>query len=294
MSLQSLVQVAILGLLMGGVFALLSSGLTLIFGVMRVINLAHGSFIIASSYTALWLFTSFAVDPVLSILFSTPIFFFAGMAIQRFLLSRLEGQPPGTTVLLTFGLALIFEGVYAFRWKATMRFVDVSYAGASLNLSGFLFPVSRVLATVLSLAVLIFLFFVLRRSKLGMAIRATMQSRETAQMIGINVANISAASMGIGVATAAIGGAILSFIFAFQPATQWLWISSLLSIVVLGGLGSLRGAFVGSLILGFANAMAAVLWSTLWAPMVFYVTLFAVLLVKPQGLFGVVTRAEEL
>ncbi|MFQ5873881.1 MAG: branched-chain amino acid ABC transporter permease, partial [Dehalococcoidia bacterium] len=123
--------------------------------------------------------------------------------------------------------------------------------------------------------------------------RATMQDRETAQLVGINVAYISAVSLGIGMATAAVGGAVFSFIFAFQPATQWVWISSLLSIVVLGGLGSLRGAFIASLVLGFANAMASVLWSTLWAPIVFYLTLFVVLLVRPQGLFGVVTRAEE-
>lgn len=293
MALQSLVQVAILGLLMGGVFALLSSGLTLIFGVMRVINLAHGAFIVASAYFTLWLFLDLDIDPILSMLLSAPIFFAVGIALYYLLLRRLEGHSPATSVLLTFGLALVFEGVYAFHWSATNRLVDVSYAGFSFRLGNFLFPAGRVLATGLSLAILLTLYWILQRTKLGLAIRATMQSRVTAQTIGINVDQVSALSMGIGTATAAIGGAILSFNFPFQPATQWIWVTNLLSIVVLGGMGSLRGAFVGSIILGFANAMASILWSTLWAPIVFYITLFIVLVMRPQGLFGVVTRAEE-
>lgn len=287
-SLQSLLQILLLGALAGGVYALMASGLTLVFGVMRIVNLCHSAAILAAAYMAYSLFLRWGLDPMLSALISIPLLFGAGWLLHRLLIRQLEGSPQFSllTVLGTFSLALIVEGVLSYIYSGIPVVARVPYATQAYFWSGFYLPKAQLYAGVFSVVNLAVLYVVLYRTRLGRAIRAAMQNRDAAQAVGVNVTRVSGIALGIGLAMAGGAGAMMSFLYAFSPATHWVWIATLLSIVVLGGLGSLHGAVVGALLLSVAAAFVSNIYGPTWANVVFYAVLFLVLLIKPEGLFG--------
>jgi len=293
-STNVLVQVAIIGLFTGGVYALMASGLTLIFGVMKVINVAHGAFLVLSAYISYWLFTNYGLDPIVSIIITVPLFFLFGMIIQRFLLSRRQNDP-GFTVLVTFALALALDGTMGSLWATTQRTVRTSYTSevfqfalADWNIRLSYVRIGGFVAAVIALAVL---YLLLIRSRLGRAIRATIQNWDAAQLVGVNVGRVQNMTMGIGLASVAIGGALFSLIWSFNSASHTAWIAKMLSVIVLGGMGSLPGALIAALIMGVVEAVAAVTLKVYISPIVFYLILFLTLLFRPQGLMG--TRVRE-
>lgn len=291
---QVLVQVMLVGLLTGGVYALLASGLTLVFGVMRVINIAHAAFVVLGAYIAYWLFVNHGVDPLLSMVLSVPLFFVLGYLTQQLVIARVPPEP-GYTVLVTFALAIALSGVMGAMWETTFRSVRTGYTSEVLRFSvgelSIRLPVVRIVGAAGAVAVLGVLYLILKRSDLGRAIRATIQNSSAAQLVGVNVGRVRALSYGIGLATAGAGGAIFSLIWSFNANSYEEWISKLLAIIVLGGLGSLPGALVGGLLMGVLEALAAVTVTTYISPIVFYLVLFFVLVFRPQGLFG--TRVRE-
>jgi branched-chain amino acid transport system permease protein len=288
-SANVLIQVAIGGLLTGGVYALMVSGLTLIFGVMRVINIAHGAFLVLGAYITYWLFTSFSIDPIVALLITAPLFFAGGVIVQRYLLARVR-QEPGLLVLVTFALAITLEGIMGTIWQSTGRSVRTAYSSEVLRLAladlTVRLPLVRLAGFVAALIVLALLYALLRYTDLGRAIRATIQNPQAAQLVGVNIARVQAITFGVGLATAAAGGALFSLIWSFNAASHEEWISKMLSIVVLGGLGSLPGALVAALIMGVVEAVASVTITTYLSPIVFYLVLFLVLILRPQGLMG--------
>src|SRR3990170_1029403 len=284
-----LIQVAIGGLLTGGVYALLVSGLTLIFGVMRVINIAHGAFLVLSAYLAYWLFTLLGMDPIVSIAVLAPLFFVLGVLVQRYLIARVR-QEPGLLVLVTFALAITLEGVMGSLWRTTGRSVRTAYTGEVVPLAlGDLtvrLPIVQLVGFAAAVIALGVLYLLLTRSDLGRAIRATIQNPDAAQLVGVNVALVRALTFGAALASVAAGGAVFSLIWTFNAGSHEAWISKMLSIVVLGGMGSLPGALVGALIIGVAEAVAAVTITTYLSPIVSYLILFFILVFRPQGLLG--------
>jgi branched-chain amino acid transport system permease protein len=283
------VQTLILGVLVGGVYALMSSGLTLIFGVMRVINVAHGAFLILGAYITYLLFQNLHIDPIVSILITIPLLFGTGWVLQRYMLSRIK-NPEQTSVLVTFALALVMEGIMGAVFQTTFRSVKPDYATDAIMLAGYRFPVTRLMGFGAALVVILALYLILQYTDLGRAIRATIQDPRAAQLVGINVAKISALTFAIGVATAAAGGSLLSMIYSFNPASQADWVARTLSIIVLGGMGSLPGAMVAALILGVMEQLTAIVITLYWSPIVFYFFLFITLILRPQGLMGEVVR----
>jgi branched-chain amino acid transport system permease protein len=290
-STHLLIQTIILGLLVGGVYALMSSGLTLIFGVMRVINVAHGAFLIFAAYCTYWLFQLVGLDPILSIILTTPLLFVLGWLIQRYVLSRIDNAER-SSVIITFALAVTLEGIMGTLWKTTIRSVKPEYATHVLQLAGYRFPATRLLGFAAALVVLLILYLILQRTNLGRAIRATIQDRNAAQLVGVNVQMVSAITFGIGVATAAAGGSLLSMIYSFNASSQTDWITRVLSVIVLGGMGSLPGAFVAAIILGVMEQLTAVVVTLYWSPIVFYLFLFLTLIFRPQGLMGEIVREK--
>ncbi|MFH1906063.1 MAG: branched-chain amino acid ABC transporter permease [Chloroflexota bacterium] len=290
-STHLLVQTIILGILVGGVYALMSSGLTLIFGVMRVINVAHGAFLIFGAYCTYWLFRLTGLDPLISIVFTAPILFVLGWAVQRYILSRIE-NPERNSVLFTFALAVTMEGLMGTFWKTTLRSVRPEYASEVIEIATYRIPITRLAGFVAALLVLLILYLILQRTNLGRAIRATIQDRSAAQLVGVNVQMVSALTFGIGIATAAAGGSLLSMIYSFNASSQIDWITRVLTVIVLGGMGSLPGAFVAALILGVTEQLTAVTITLYWSPIVFYIFLFITLIVRPQGLMGEVVREK--
>jgi branched-chain amino acid transport system permease protein len=285
-------QIVVLGLLLGGVYAMMASGLTLLFGVMRVVNLAHAAFILIASYMTYLLFESLTLDPMISLIITMPLMFGLGMGLYLLLFPRLEESPRYVemTVLLTFGLALIVEGLLTFTFTGTFRSVRPDYAATSITIGNIFMPTSQLYASLISFALLILLWVVLRFTKIGTAIRATMQNRAAAQIVGVNVRWISALAFGLGMSLAGAAGSLLSFMFPFFPARHWQWIALLLALIVLGGMGSIKGAVIGALLLAVASAIVTDQIGPTWSPITFYLTLFLILMVRPQGLFGAKVR----
>jgi branched-chain amino acid transport system permease protein len=281
-------QIAILGATLGGVYALMAAGLTLIFGVMRIVNIAHAAFIVLAAYLSFWAFTLYHIDPMVSIAIVMPILFGLGAAVYRLLFARIADSRRHSemTVLVTFALALIIEGVTGYLFTGVYRTTTPDYASDAFDLGPFYVPKGQLYATVLSLALLGGLLGFLRLTRTGRAIRATMQNRAAAQLVGVNVRRISTLTFGLGTALAGASGALLSFLFPFFPAKHWQWIASLLALIVLGGMGSLLGTFVGAMLLSIASAVVSDRFGPTWSPATFFLALFLILLVRPQGLFG--------
>jgi branched-chain amino acid transport system permease protein len=288
---EQLVQIIILGLLLGGVYALMASGLTLIFGVMHIINVAQGAFLVLAALITWELWKTTGIDPLVTMIVTTPLMFVGGYVVYKLLLERLRDSSPSMTVLLTFGLALVIEGGMGVVTRNVFRSVTPSYFNSSYNIGPLFLPKPQVYGCLAALAVLGLLYFVLTHTWMGRAIRASSQNLDAAQLVGVSATSVAALTFALGASTAGVGGSILSVLFAFFPASHYLWISRLLGIIVLGGMGSLPGAVVGALLLGIAETVTASYISLRWATVVFYLVIMAVLLVRPQGLFG--TRLRE-
>jgi len=285
------VQAAILGVLIGGVYALMASGLTLVFGIMRVINVAQGAMVILGAYLSYSLFSHLHVDPFLSILLIAPAMFALGVGIHRiFIRSLRASNAEEMSLLVTWATALAIEGTLAVAYTTTLRSTIPSYAQHSWLIGGYRVAEVRVYGFLMSGAILFGLYLLLSRTRYGRSIRATVQNPTSARLLGVNADQVSAIGFGIGVSTAAAAGAVYGMIYPFNPGSHYDLISRLLSIVVLGGIGSVGGAVVAALILGVAESIVAVAISPTWSAFVFFVVLIAVLLFRPQGLFGVRER----
>ncbi len=288
--MHTIVQAAILGLSAGAVYALMASGLTLVFGVMRVVNVAQGALVILAAYLSYALFSRLHVDPFLSILFVTPVLFALGAGLQVVFLRRLRQDEQELSLLVMFAVALGIEGVLSVIWKTTYRSTTPSYANRSLRLFGYQVSVVRVLAFVLSVGVLAALWVLLERTRFGRAVRATVQNPTSARLLGVDAQRVSALGFGLGASTAAAAGAVYGIVFPFNPGSHYDLISRLLSIVVLGGLGSLAGSVVAALLMGVAEAVVAATISPVWSAFVFFAVLLGILVLRPQGLFGTTHR----
>jgi branched-chain amino acid transport system permease protein len=267
--------------------------LTLIFGVMRIVNIAHAAFMMLGAYLAFWVFTRFQIDPIVSIVIVMPVLFVLGMAVYRLLFGRIVDSQryAEMTVLLTFALALVIEGVTGYVATGVYRTTTPDYATDAFDLGPFYIPKGQLYATLLSVVLIGALVMFLRFTRTGRAIRATTQNRAAAQLVGVNVAWISTLTFGIGIALAGASGALMSFLFSFFPSKHWQWIASLLALIVLGGMGSLAGTIVGAMLLSIAAAVVSDMLGPTWSPATFFLALFLILMLRPQGLFG--KRPEE-
>ncbi|HXD68942.1 MAG TPA: branched-chain amino acid ABC transporter permease [Gaiellales bacterium] len=287
------VQAIILGLLTGGVYALMASGLTLAFGVMRVINVAQGAMIVAGAYVSYTLFTDFHIDPFVSIVLMAPAAFAVGVLLQLVFLRPLRSdEREELSLLVTWAIALGIEGVLSMIYTTTYRATLPGYVNDSLTIAGYRIAVVRLVAFGISGTILLLLYVVLHRTRLGRSIRATVQNPTAARLLGVDAERVSAYGFGLSVATATAAGAVFGMVEPFNPGSHYDLISRLLTIVVLGGLGSLTGAVLAALVMGVSEAVLAATISPTWSSLVFFVILIAVLVVRPQGLMGATERGR--
>ncbi|WP_275004084.1 branched-chain amino acid ABC transporter permease [Promicromonospora iranensis] len=280
-------QSLVLGILLGGLYALLAAGLTLYFGVMRVVMIAHSAFLILAAYLAWFFHERSGLDPLLSLVITVPLFFVVGYGMQRFLVSRLRPISLTTmSVLLTFAVALTIEGLLGFVWTGTQRRVQLPYSGTSLEVFGVSIAVVKLIAFALAALSLGALYLILRKTSFGRALRATTQHPEAARLVGIDTDRVAGLGFGLGLATAAIGGTALALDYTIYPSLHWHWIGPLMAIIVVGGLGSIPGAAIAAMLLGVAASLLQVPLGTTWAQTVFYLALFVTLMIRPQGFFG--------
>jgi len=286
------IQAIVIGLLLGGVYALLASGLTLIFGVMDVINVAQGALIILAGFITWAAWNETGLDPLLGVLITTPAMFLIGYGLYMSTIRWIQGKPASTSVILTFGLALIIEGVMGFTWTATLHRATPAYFDQSFTIGDIYLRKGQVYGCAIAIGVLAILYVILRVTWLGRAIRAVSVNMSSARLVGVDPSTVAALTFAIGVATTGAGGSIAAVLYPFLPASHYQWISRLLGIIVLGGMGSLPGAVVGALTLGVAETLTTTYISPRWATMVPYAVIMVVLLARPRGLMGAKLRED--
>jgi len=285
--LETFVQSVVSGALTGSLYAMIGVGLTVVFGVMRIINLAHGEMVMLGMFGAYWGQARWHLDPFLSILLWAPLMFLAGMAIYRLLLRKIVPGGELNTLLYTAGLSLLVANVALLAWSGDYRTISLSYGAEPVRPFGISIAVPLLVAFALAYAVTAALWLFLTRTDLGRAIRATSQSPEAAILMGIDVDRVATFTFGLGTALAAAAGVLLAPSLYLYPTVGELLIVKCFVIVVLGGLGSIPGAIAGGVLLGVVESLGAVYVSSTYKDGIGFVIFLAVLLYRPAGLFGV-------
>lgn len=281
--MANFVEILIRGLMLGSVYALVGMGLTLVWGVVGIVNIAHGEFVMLGAYFTFWAFSLLHLDPLLSVAFSIPVFFLAGMMIHKRITERLVKEQELSALILTFGMSILIWNLAQFFWTNTYR--SVSYLTGAFPLMGMIFSKSKTVSFGLAIGITAALFLFLKYSKLGKGIRATSQNSEVALVCGVNTMKMRALTFGMGIGLAGAAGAIVSLQWVIFPQMGGSYISKAFAIVVLGGLGNIHGALVGGLIIGALESLVTQYVTAKMAQIIPSLTILIILLVRPTGLF---------
>ena len=275
-----------MGILLGGLYSIIAVGLSLIFGVVKEINIAHGDLVILGSYFGFVALTVIGIDPILSLICGIPLFFGIGFAIQKFLLNRAFRISMDATLIIAFGISIILQNTFQLVWTPLSRGLTTSYALASFSAGPIHVPLVYVLDLIIAIIVMFFLRELLRRTYMGIAIRSAAQDRMAAQLMGINTNRIYAFTFGISTALAAVAGVFLGLTFPFTPVSGMSFLIIALGVVVLGGLGSIAGTFVAGIAFGLAQTIGGYFFGVAAQMLVAYTMVLVVLAVIPRGIFG--------
>ncbi len=284
----TLIQVLIGGLLQGGLYALGAFGLSLVFGVLGVLNVTHGDFLMLGGLLCYAAYVALGLDPLVSLLIVIPVFFGVGCAFERVLIQPLLAKPHHEllmgSILVTLGVALAIEDLVPFFW--TQSFSGIPYTMRSLVVGDIVIPTLRlaILLSILTLTLLLHVF--LRRTLIGIALRAMAQNRQAAMLVGVDLGRLSMLAFGIGTALVATAGVAHVMLYSITPTMGIPLTLKYLTVVVLGGLGSLLGSVLGGMMLGLSEALTSLYIGPSWAPTVAFIVLIVVLVTRPQGLFG--------
>ncbi len=285
--MSNFLRAVIDGVLTGSVYALMAAGLTLIFGVMEVINVAQGILVVLGAYLSYVLSVHFGIDLFAGLIITIPVMFVLGVGIQWGLMRRLgEREKVSMSILVTYAVAIILEGVLDLIFGPGYLQLTAWYVNQSIHVFGFYLPYIYVFGFILAVGLLGSLYFILYRTEFGRSLRASQQNKTAARLIGIDVNKVSAITFGIGVAVTAAGGMVFGATTTFNSNSSADLISRLLTIVILGGMGSIGGAMGASVLMLVIEAIVSTYWSPTWATLVFYMVLVLVLVVRPAGLFG--------
>jgi branched-chain amino acid transport system permease protein len=276
----------VVGVLTGGVFAVMASGLTLIFGVMQIVNVAQGAFVVLGAYLSYFLLSTFGIDPFIGLLLVVPLMFLIGVAIELIFIRPLKVDRLEMSLLVTFALALGIEGALTAAFGTSLVQLRVPYGNASFAMAGLHIAWVYVYGFALAVTILTALSLLLYRTRFGASIRATMMNRSAAQLIGIDVERVAALTFGIGAATAGAGGVMFGITNSFNPGSHYDLIGRLLAIIVVGGFGSFRGAIVAAIGIIVIEDTTSVLTAPVWGNFTFFLVLIGMLIVRPQGMFG--------
>ena len=279
-------QVIINGLLKGGLYALMAMGMSMIWGVMNIINIAHGSFIMLGAYTTYWLFTLLGLDPFASLPISMAAVFLLGWLLQKYLINLVVQADIFITLLLTFGIELLINNLALLFWTADIRKVQVPYGAANFEVFGAVVPYVRLAAFGLALIISAFLFFLMNHSRAGRAIRATSQELEAARLTGVKVGNIYAVTFGIGTCLAAAAGTLWAILFPISPTMGGILTLKSFVVTIIGGLGTMLGPLIGGIILGLVEALGTSWLGSTYENLISFGILLLVLIFMPRGILG--------
>jgi branched-chain amino acid transport system permease protein len=283
-----LLQQLVLGLLLGGVYVAVAVGFSLVWGILNIVNLAHGALIVVGAYTTWFVFSRFGLDPFLSLPLVAAFLFLVGYAMQRGLINRVIRAPLFFTLLLTFGIELVIVNLVLYVFKSDFRSVTPSYSGSGLDLGGVNIPYVRLAALLIALIMALLMALVLNRTRVGAAIQAVGADRDAAQLVGIDLRHVYALTFGLGAACAGIAGGLISTIQAINPTAGAPYTLQAFVVVILGGLGRVSATVVGGLLFGLIEVFgqAAPGLGAGYANAIAFAVLVIVLALRPQGLMG--------
>jgi branched-chain amino acid transport system permease protein len=279
-------QLAVSTILLGGIYALISVGLTLIFGIMRVVNFAHGEFQMLGMYLAFWAFTLWRVDPYVIVFVSIPIFFGLGLVTYAVVMRRVIHASHNVQIFTTVGLSILLQNVALVLWTGDFRFVRPWYASVVVRVAGSAFNLSQIVAFAIAVCVTLVLFALMRWTHLGRVMRATAQDRDAATLMGIDTDRVYRLTFAIGIAAVGAAGVLVSPLYSVYPTAELQFVLIAYVVVVLGGLGDMVGALLGSLIVAAVEVIGSYVFGTAWKEVLYFVLFIAVLVFRPAGLFG--------
>jgi branched-chain amino acid transport system permease protein len=286
MDFTFVVQSLLNGLLIGGVYSLVAIGLTVIFGVMKIINFAHGALMMLGMYATYWIATLLQLNVYVTIVFVLPLLFLVGVLFQKFLISPIMNAPGHNQLFLTLGVMLFLQNMAVFLWTPDFRILKTSYANINYYIGDISISLVHVLAFLMALLFSGLLYIILHKTDLGRAIRAASEEPVGAQLMGINIKRIYWITFGIGSACAGVAGTAITPFFPIYPYVGDIFVLTAYVVVVLGGMGSVFGAFVGGLIIGMADSIGAMILPGSMKSVLSFVIFIMILLFRPTGLFG--------
>ncbi len=282
-----LAEALLWGIANGCIYILLATGLNLIFGVMRLVNFAHGQLLMVGAFIAYEITTLTGINPYLSIFPAMGAVALIGIALEKLAFSRVRGTEKLNEIFISLGLIYVFQNLATLMWEENYNIqIPSPLRGVSLSLGEVLLGYDRILAIGVVVVILIGLVFLTKRTKIGLAMRATSQRSDTAMLMGINIRKVYLITFAVGAALAGAAGALYGIVFSFNPAIGALPTIKAFAIIILGGLGSIPGAVTGGLLYGIAENATGYLTNGIWQDAVAFALLIAVLIIKPTGLFG--------
>lgn len=282
----SLLDALITGVLLGGIFAITALGLSLVFGVMRLVNIVHGELIVLGAYLSLELVHRAGLDPLLTILIVAPVLFLFAAPLHRVLLEPLMAKGPEPALLTTFALSVIGQNLYILIWSGDTQSLPAPYATGSFSVGSLHIPAMYLISFGIALVLSFWVHLMLQRTGLGREIRASSEDSATAAGLGVNVTRVRVFVYGLAAACAAVGGVLVGLTFDFTPTTGLTYLLTGFAVVVLGGLGSVKGTLFGAVLLGIVESVGAAFWGDGYRDLIGFVAFLIVLSLRPQGLFG--------
>lgn len=289
MSIESFAQTLVFGLFVGGLYGTAAMGLALVFGVLKMLNIAHGELVMLGGYVSFWVFSAFGIDPFVSLVIVIPVLFAVGLALDRAVyrhIVRLLGEEKiKNSLLVSFGLTLVIQNLAQWLFTADERSIQVAYAGEGLNLLGVTLPYTRLGSLLIASVVTLGLNYFLRHTYPGKAILATAEDFEAAELVGINIHRVYMMTFALGASLAAIAGTFVTVTYGLSPSIGVIWTLKALIVIVLAGTGSILGAFPAGLLLGLVEALSGAFIDTTYREVIGLVIFLLVLILRPQGLF---------
>jgi len=276
----------LMGIMLGGLYALTALGLSMVFGVMRLINLAHGDLVVLASYGSYAVLTLLGIDPILGLIITVPVMFCIGILVQKYLMSKAVTIGAEAPLIIAFGLSLIIQNANQIMWSPQSRGINTAYSQASFHLFGKQLPMIYLLDFIVGIVVMLLLQEFLKRTYMGRAISAAAQDTRASRLMGINTKQIYYYAFGIAMVSAAIAGTFLGMTFPFTPTSGTTFLTIAFGTVIIGGLGSMMGTFLGGIILGLVQTLSAHFFGANAQMLTVYVIILIILAFRPQGLFG--------
>jgi len=283
---DQLIQQIVNGLLIGFIYSLIAIGLTLIWGVMNIVNFAHGDFLMLGMFTSFWLYTLYGVDPLFSIPVCTALLFILGLLIYRYIVSKVMKGPMLAQLVVTFGVSIFLANLAVFLWTPDFRLIEKPLLHGTWDIGDIKLSVPKFVATIGSVIVSLFVFLFLKRTKTGKAILATEMDREAASLMGINPERINSISFALGSALVGIAGAFLSTYYYIYPQVGGTFGLIAFCVVALGGFGSIEGAFIAGIIVGLAQTLGGFFIDPAYKFAIVFMIYLITVWIRPEGLLG--------